>query len=57
MRYDWARASLDRHATDIVAAYVAGAALDLASQIIPPGRPVRGQTKALPGGQQAPPMP
>lgn len=26
MRYDWARTSLDRHATYIVAAFVAGAA-------------------------------
>jgi site-specific recombinase XerD len=26
MRYDWARGSLDRHATYIVAAYIAGAA-------------------------------
>jgi hypothetical protein len=26
MRYDWGRGSLDRHATYIVAAYLAGAA-------------------------------
>jgi integrase/recombinase XerD len=38
MRYDRARASLDRHATRIVTAYIAGASPDR-SMTAPPGQP------------------
>ena len=62
MRYDRARASLDRHATYIVAAYVAGAARSAAPELVPvrlaglrPGGPPPGNTSVTPEAEREPP--
>ena len=55
MRYNRARGSLDRHATDVVAAYLAGAAREGTSPGIPPGgsRPAQSPAASDPNHQAA----